>query len=253
MPIASVNIQSSSTTLDKSGRSSLKNMTDLQDVNEIEVVSEIESSVNSNNNNKSDTPEQYVYFRDKGNSLSIEVETKILEEAPQYSNVPSISPSSNVPIIVKNAVTDHVYCNIDETIAKGNAGSCAGAGNRFMSDSIELDLDDPLLTSSFIKKNDHHNVYETSSSTHGTEQTSGKQIPSISSSSSTGTQVTSIELKNVLNVVAFQKNNNNATLKQPVSIAPALRQDTMIDTALDLDSLDGIMGNSIQLKAQHIE
>jgi hypothetical protein len=127
-----------------------------------------------------------------------------------------------------------VYSNIDETIAKSGA-----AENRFMSDSIELDLDDPLLTSSFIKKNDPQNVYETSSSTHG--QSSGKinNIPSISSSSSTGTQVTSIELKNVLNVVAFQKNNNNVAIKPPVSISNLGRDETMIDTALDLDSLDG--------------
>lgn len=224
LPVASVNIQSTSTTLDKNAKSSQKNTTDLQDVNEIEVMSEKENSLNSNNN-KIDTPEPYVFFREKASCLNVEVESK-MEEAPQYSNVPSISPSSNVPIIIKNAAADHVYSNIDETINKNIA-----VGNRFMSDSIELDLDDPLISSSFIKKTDPQNVYETSSSSIHDGQSS-------TSKSTGGTQVTSIELKNVLNVVAFQKNNSN--IKQPVSMAPAqLRQETMIDTALDLDSLDG--------------
>lgn len=232
LPVASGNIQStsSSTTLDKSVRTSQKNISDLQDVNEIEVVSEKENSLNSNinNNNKNDTPEPYVYFRENAKTcLNVEVESK-LEEAPQYSNVPSISPSSNVPIIIKNAAADHVYSNIDETINKNIV-----VGNRFMSDSIELDLDDPLISSSFIKKTDPQNVYETSSSSIHDGQSS-------TSKSTGGTQVTSIELKNVLNVVAFQKNNSNIAIKQPASMAPAqLRQDTMIDTALDLDSLDG--------------
>lgn len=238
LPIASVNIQLTAS-LENSVRTSRNKSTDLQDLNEIEVISENESSINNNNNNtSSDTAaEQYAYFRDKINSLNIEVDSKI-EETPQYSNVPSISPSSNVPIILKNAASDHVYSNIDETVSQSNNAG----GNRLMSDSIELDLDDPLLTSSFIKKNDAQNVYEASIGADG--QTSSKMnIPSISSSSSTGTQITSIELKKVLNVVAFQRTNHNQTTKQPVLIAPTLRQetmiDTMIDTALDLDSLDG--------------
>lgn len=182
-----------------------------QDVNEIEVMSENENSLNNNNNN-SDAAEQYVYFRENPKPLNIEVDIKI-EEAPQYSNVPSISPSSNVPIILKNAASDHVYSNIDETVTL----SYSGTGNRFMSDTIELDLDDPLLTSSFIKNNQPQNVYDASSSSAHEGQSSKMMIPSISisSSSSTGTQVTSIELKNVLN--AFQ------------------RQETMIDSPLSLD------------------
>lgn len=226
LPVASVNIQPPMTF--ENSRSSHKNTVDGQDVNEIEVISENDSSINNNDD---------MYYRDKPKSLNIEIDTKI-EEAPQYSNVPSISPSANVPIILKSAASDHVYSNIDETVAQSLTG------NRFMSDSIDLDLDDPLLSSSiFTKKNDQQNGYDTSlSATHGTDGQSSSSkiiIPSISSSSSTGTQITSIELKNVLNVVAFQKTNHNMNVKQPISIAPALRQETMIDTALDLDSLDG--------------
>ena len=79
-------------------------------------------------------------------------------------------------------------------------------------------------------------------------------MPSISSSSSTaGTQITSIELKNVLNV-ALQKAQvtpKTDAIKtaqgSSVAVHTANRQETMIDTALDLDSLDGSsIGNNSQ-------
>lgn len=246
LPLASVNVQSSST-FDKRSRSSGGNMTDSQDINEIEVISEHENILN--NGSSSD----HMYYREKASSsLNVEVEKKSGDSSQNvYSNIPSASSSkstSNVPNILKNAAADHVYSNIDETVAvNGN-----GAGARFLSDNLDLDLDDPLLTSSFVKKkeipnNQQQNVYNTSStSSHGgglpnanDSQSSKINLPSVSSSSSTnGTQVTSIELKNVLNAVALQKSNHQVA-EPSLPIGPAQRQETMIDTALDLDSLDG--------------
>lgn len=236
LPLASVNVQSSST-FDKRSRSSGNN-TDSQDINEIEVISEHENVLN----NGSST--DHMYYREKSSSSInvVEVEKKSGDSSQNvYSNIPSASTSkstSNVPNILKNAAADHVYSNIDETVAvNGN-----GAGARFLSDNSDLDLDDPLLTSSFVKKkeipnNQQQNIYNTSTSSQGLpndSQSSKINLPSVSSSSSTnGTQVTSIELKNVLlNAVALQKSNHQVT-------EPTSRQETMIDTALDLDSLDG--------------
>jgi hypothetical protein len=177
------------------------------------------------------------------------VESVMVEEKAQdmsqnvYSNIPPTSPS--VPNILRNAATDHVYSNIDETISS--------AGNGYMSDNLDLDLDDPLLTSSFIKKkekpnNHHQNIYNTSSSTADTSMPNKINIPSISSSSSTtGTQITSIELKNVLNVV-LQKTNQAPNEVKSSSVAQSSLRQTMIDTALDLDSLDGSsIGNNSQV------
>lgn len=245
LPLASVNVQSSST-FDKRSLSSSKNLADSQDINEIEVISEHEN--NLNNGSSTD----HMYYREKSNSSihNVEVEKKTGDSLQNvYSNIPSASSSkstSNVPNILKNAAADHVYSNIDETVAvNGNS-----AGARFLSDNLDLDLDDPLLTSSFIKKkeipnNQQQNIYNTSASSHGgagalpnDSQSSKNNLPSISSSSSTnGTQVTSIELKNVLNAVALQKSNHQVT-EPSLPIGPTLRQETMIDTALDLDSLD---------------
>lgn len=256
LPLASVNVQSTST-FDKRSRSS-GNMTDSQD--EIEVITEQENNNNNINNinNVNSTPSDHIYFREKSNNaVNVEVnEKKASGDISQnvYSNIPPTSPpssssSSNVPTILKNAAADHVYSNIDETVAVN------GTNARFLSDNLDLDLDDPLLTSSFIKKkeipnNQHQNIYNTSSSSHvggvvvsnvNDSHSNKINLPSISSSSSTnGTQVTSIELKNVLSAVALQKSNQVAVVVEPtLSIGPALRQETMIDTALDLDSLDG--------------
>jgi hypothetical protein len=156
-----------------------------------------------------------------------------------YSNIPPSSPS--VPNILKNAATDHVYSNIDETITS--------VGSGYMSDNLDLDLDDPLLTSSFVnKKKEKPNnqiIYNTSVSSE--IHNINKAIPSISSSSSTtGTQITSIELKNVLNVV-LQKSSQSVDAS-PAIVPPTSLRQTMIDTALDLDSLDGSsIGNNSQV------
>jgi hypothetical protein len=250
LPLASVNIASTST-FEKRTRSS----TGSQDINEIEVASEQENQ--NHKINGTTTATEFMYYQHENPSpLDGEAEKKKPVNASQnvYSNIPS-SPSSNFPNILKNAASDHVYSNIDETVTVNGGG---GASVRFLSDNSDLDLDDPLLTSSFIKKkeipnNNQQNIYTSnSSSSHGVphvgepSQSSKMILPSISSSSSTnGTQVTSIELKNVLSAVALQKNSNNKQDQAQISsssipIGPALhRQETMIDTALDLDSLDG--------------
>lgn len=154
-----------------------------------------------------------------------------------YSNIPPSSPS--VPNILKNAAADHVYSNIDETIT--------GMGSSYMTDNIDLDLDDPLLTSSFSKSNKekpntNQLIYNTSvSSEMQPNNSANKAISSFSSSSSTtGTQITSIELKNVLkNVVLQQQAPAMAIESSPAILSPSSLRQTMIDTALDLDSLDG--------------
>lgn len=180
----------------------------------------------SNNNNNSNTTNN-----NSNNNNSTDTTQNV------YSNIPPTSP--NVPNILKNAASDHVYSNIDETV---------NGGNGYIS-TLDLDLDDPLLTSSFIKKKEIPNnsnsqsVYNisTTSSSSVPIETNKIILPSISSSSSTtGTQITSIELKNVLNAVALQKSNQLPEVL-PV-FGPALRNETMIDTALDLDSLDSQVG-----------
>lgn len=206
-----------------------------QDLNEIVSDDELNKSTGSYNN---------LRFREKSDGKINEKATTQDVSQNVYSNIPPTAP--NVPNILKNAAADHVYSNIDETkaISKNNNG--------YMSDNLDLDLDDPLLTSSFIKKkekpNNHQSIYNTSISTDTPQIAKKINLPSISSSSSTtGTQITSIELKNVLNVV-LQK-TNQASVEVVASTAPpaSLRQ-TMIDTALDLDSLDGSsIGNNSQV------
>lgn len=154
-----------------------------------------------------------------------------------YSNIPPSSPS--VPNILKNAAADHVYSNIDETIT--------GMGSSYMTDNIDLDLDDPLLTSSFSKSNKekpntNQLIYNTSVSSEMQPNNPNKAISSFSSSSSTtGTQITSIELKNVLKNVVLQQQAPAMAMesREPAILSPSSLRQTMIDTALDLDSLDG--------------
>lgn len=169
---------------------------------------------------------------------NVAIEIEKIQQPPDvsqnvYSNIPPTSPS--VPNILKNAAADHVYSNIDEAISSGTG---------YMTDNLDLDLDDPLLTSQFInsKKRDKPNNHQIVPL--DTSNSNKIILPSISSSSSTtGTQITSIELKNVLNVL--QKTQVTPNVEMKPSTVPALRQDTMIDTALDLDSLDdGSIGNN---------
>lgn len=204
------------------------------DLNEIVSEDEHKKSTSGSYNN--------LLFRENSDGS---IQEKAAPDVSQnvYSNIPPTSPS--VPNILKNAAADHVYSNIDETIK--------GAGNGYMSDNLDLDLDDPLLTSSFIKKkekpNIHQNIYNTSSIPDPSPNVNKSILPSISSSSSTtGTQVTSIELKNVLNVVLQKNNQAPVENKSSTVVAPSSLRQTMIDTALDLDSLDGSsIGNNSQV------
>lgn len=213
----------------------------MQDLNEIVSENSITTSgtVSMEKNNKLMTPgNSYnnLPFRDVVNENDDEKKAKTVDVQQQnvYSNIPPAASSPNV--ILKNASSDHVYSNIDETVN----------GNGYIS-TLDLDLDDPLLTSSFIKKKEIPNisnpqsVYNISTTSSNAETNSKIILPSISSSSSTtGTQITSIELKNVLNAVALQKSSQLPEVL-PV-FGPALRNETMIDTALDLDSLDSQVG-----------
>jgi hypothetical protein len=269
LPLASVIVPSTSSTstIDKRTRLSQSNITsvssinDVQDVNEIVPESSSSVSINIVNNNSSTSSGNIIdqqkhgsynnlLYRENANESETEKGKKRSGGGSSgadvtqnvYSNIPPSSPA--VPSILKNAASDHVYSNIDETV---------NGGNGYIS-TLDLDLDDPL--DAFIKKkeipnsNNQQSVYSistSSSSSHAlpidSAHTANKMIlPSISSSSSTtGTQITSIELKNVLNAVALQKSSNQIN-EVPVTIGPALRQETMIDTALDLDSLDSQVG-----------
>lgn len=247
LPLASVIVPSTSSTstIDKRSRLSQSNITSTSTINDIQDVNEIvsESSLSSNNVNiidqqKNGSYNNLLYRAENANEVETEkVKKKSTADVTQnvYSNIP---PSPNVPNILKNAASDHVYSNIDETV---------NGGNGYIS-TLDLDLDDPL--DAFIKKkeipNSNQSVYSISTSSAmpiDSTSTSNKMIlPSISSSSSTtGTQITSIELKNVLNAVALQKSSNQIN-EIPVNIGPALRQQTMIDSSLDLDSLDSQVG-----------
>jgi len=205
-----------------------------QDLNEIVSEDEHKKSTSGSYNN--------LLFRE---STDVAVEEKVVQDVSQnvYSNIPPTA--SSVPSILKNAAADHVYSNIDEA----NISSVSNGYS--LSDSLDLDLDDPLLTSSFIKKkekpNIHQHVYNAPSAADSSPNANKLILPSISSSSSTtGTQITSIELKNVLNVV-LQKTNQAPTEPKPSTVAPSSLRQTMIDTALDLDSLDGSIGNNSQV------
>lgn len=234
VPLASVAIPSTST-VDKRLRASQSSMNEMQMTQDLnEIVSEDEhkkSSTGSYNN---------LLFRESSQGA---VEEKVVQDASQnvYSNIP---PTSRVPKVLKNAASDHVYSNIDDT-------NISSAGNGYsLSNNLDLDLDDPLLTSSFIKKkekpNNHQYVYNAPSAETLTN-VNKPILPSISSSSSTTgqSQITSIELKNVLNVV-LQKTNQVPTETKSI-VAPSSLRQTMIDTALDLDSLDGSIGNNSQV------
>lgn len=231
LPLASV-IVPSATTIDKRLRMSQQSMNDLQtsqDLNEIVSEDELKKSMSGSYNN--------LLFRDNSDAT---IDEKTVPDASQnvYSNIPPTSPS--VPSILKNAASDHVYSNIDETIKGGKNG--------FMGNNLDLDLDDPLLTSSFIKKKEKPNMHQAIYNAADTPLNASKLIlPSVSSSSSTtGTQITSIELKNVLNVV-LQKTNQAPVEAKPTVVPPASLRQTMIDTALDLDSLDGSSIGSSQV------
>ena len=136
IPLAAVIVPS---TIDRRLRVSQSSMSDPQDLNEI---------VSDEEHNRKSASGSYnnLLFREAPEVTIVE------EKAPDvsqnvYSNIPPTSPS--VPNILRNAATDHVYSNIDETISS--------AGNGYMSDNLDLDLDDPLLTSSFIKKKEKPN------------------------------------------------------------------------------------------------
>lgn len=223
IPLASVIVPS---TIDRRLRVSQSSMNEQQDLNEI---------VSDEEHNKKSKTGSYnnLLFRESTEVTIVEEKAPDVSQNVVYSNIPPTSPS--VPNILKNAATDHVYSNIDETISS--------AGNGYMSDNLDLDLDDPLLTSSFIKKKEKPNTIYNASL-----PADKMNIPSISSSSSTtGTQITSIELKNVLNVV-LQKTNQAPSEVRSSTVAPASMRQTMIDAPLDLDSLDGSsIGNNSQV------
>lgn len=274
LPLASVIVPSTSSTstIDKRMRMSQSNITasDIQDVNEIVSESSMTngtstSNINNNNNNNISEQQQQqqkhlssggsynnLLYRENSNEINLDEKNskKTTADVSQnvYSNI-NIQPTSpNVPSILKNAASDHVYSNIDETV---------NGGNGYISSlDFSLDLDDPL--DAFIKKKENipnnsnqqsvYSISASSASNHAipidshSSSNSKMILPSISSSSSTtGTQITSIELKNVLNAVALQKSNQIIN-ELPLTIGPAIRQDTMIDTALDLDSLDSQSG-----------
>ena len=285
LPLASV-ISPSSSTIDKRAlRASQSSMSDLQihsmtDMSPDDELAMSGSGADIKSNNTVNGSYNNLLFRENSSNLSSAINDVDIqrrksgnygEMAPSasailndkmtenvYSNIPNSVPtptSPPIPNLLKAGATDHVYSNIDETISRGKVGG----GGGYMSDS--LDLDDPLLSSSFIKKkekpnnnNQHNNIYNTTAVVTSHNETN-KVLPSISSSSSTaGTQITSIELKNVL-TVALQKSQvtpktNDATKAaqgSSVAVHTANRQETMIDTALDLDSLDGSsIGNNSQ-------
>lgn len=201
-----------------------------------------------------------------------------------YSNIPNTSiPNNSTP-------EHHVYSNIDEEkiitkktkIKPKNLPSFPPDGNTiptFMSN--DLDLDDPLQCS-FIKDGDNlppspplppiipNSDTIPKQSIYNTSECPKIILPSISSSSSTtNTQITSIELKSVLNVFnanqgESDKQTPNASSNSLMSLQSSspvnnpsstlsssrlrlLQDTTMIDTALDLDSLDGSsIGNNSQ-------
>jgi hypothetical protein len=147
LPLASVTVPTTST-IDKRLRMSQSSMNDLQmsqDLNEIVSDDEHKKSMSGSYNN--------LLFRENADVTTSE--EKVAKDTTQnvYSNIPLTSPS--VPTILKNAATDHVYSNIDETKTKSGA-------NGYMSDNLDLDLDDPLLTSSFIKKKEKPNIHHQS-------------------------------------------------------------------------------------------
>ena len=89
LPLASVNVS----TFDKRSRSSGNgNLTDSQDINEIEVISEHENILN--NGSSSD----HMYYREKASSSSnVEVEKKSGDSSQNvYSNIPSASSSKSM-------------------------------------------------------------------------------------------------------------------------------------------------------------
>lgn len=216
---------------------SQQSMNDLQtsqDLNEIVSEDELKKSMSGSYN--------HLLFRDNSDAA---VDEKVVPDLSQnvYSNIPPTSPS--VPSILKNAASDHVYSNIDDVSNE----TIKSIKNGYMTDNLDLDLDDPLLTSSFIKKKEKPNNHQAIYNAADTPLNASKLIlPSVSSSSSTtGTQITSIELKNVLNVV-LQKTNQAPVEAKSTVVPPASLRQTMIDTALDLDSLDGSsIGNSSQV------
>lgn len=286
LPLASATSPSSSTIDKRALRASQSSMSDLQihsmtDMSPDDELAMSGSGANIKSNNTVNGSYNNLLFRENSSNLSsaindVDVQRRKSgnygEMAPSasailndkmtenvYSNIPNSVPtptSPPIPNLLKAGATDHVYSNIDETISRGKVGG--GSGGGYMSDS--LDLDDPLLSSSFIKKkekpnnnNQHNNIYNTTAVVTSHNDTN-KVLPSISSSSSTaGTQITSIELKNVLNV-ALQKAQvtpKTDAIKtaqgSSVAVHTANRQETMIDTALDLDSLDGSsIGNNSQ-------
>lgn len=279
LPLASVTSPSSSTIDKRALRASQSSMSDLQihsmtDMSPDDELAMCSSGTDIKSNNTVNGSYNNLLFRENSSNLSsaineVDVRRKsgnygemgpsafaILNDKMTenvYSNIPNSVPtptSPPIPNLLRAGATDHVYSNIDETISRGKVGG------GYMSDS--LDLDDPLLSSSFIKKkekpnnnNQHNNIYNTTAIVTSHNDTI-KVLPSISSSSSTaGTQITSIELKNVLNV-ALQKAQvtpkvDAAKSQGTVTVHTANRQETMIDTALDLDSLDGSsIGNNSQ-------
>lgn len=225
--------------------------------------------------------------------------------ASELMMVSSISGHENVYSNIPNDPSLHVYSNIGGGSSGGN-GNGTTAGQRhsassgsnfhqlpnsnsvsksnfsavavtavddqsllnssFITNDLDLDLDDPVLSSSFATNNKSTTIQSAASNLIdgvGSVPPPSAHLPLPPLKSSQ--PITAIEMKNVIktldpNVIIqsspttatsnSNSNNNGTTITNSFLTGSSrlrlLQESTMIDTALDLDSLDGSIGNNSQ-------
>uniref|UniRef100_A0A1Q3G1H7 Palmitoyltransferase n=1 Tax=Culex tarsalis TaxID=7177 RepID=A0A1Q3G1H7_CULTA len=256
---ASGKLSLAATTPADGGDKSAANVDEIMTASELVMVSSVSGHENVYSNVPND-PSLHVYSNigggSKGNGTAAATGQQ-RHSASSGSNFHQQLPSSS-----SNSVSKNSFSAVDELNAS------------FITSDLDLDLDDPVMSSSFASSN-NNTTKATSTSGNGTIQSAATvnnlldsvvpptaHLPPLKSSQ----PITAIEMKNVIktldpNVIIqssptttttttansnSNSNNSSNSFLTGSSRLRLLQESTMIDTALDLDSLDGSIGNNSQ-------
>lgn len=235
----------------------LQNVDEIMNASELMMVSSISGHENVYSNIPND-PSLHVYSNigggsgGNGNGTTSAGQRHSASSGSNFHQLPSSNSVSKHNFSAVAAVDDQSLLN-----------------SSFITNDLDLDLDDPVLSSSFATNKSTSATIQSAASNLmdgvGTvpPPTTHLPLPPLKSSQ----PITAIEMKNVIktldpNVIiqsspttASNSNNNgnsnnsNNTTNSFLTGSSRLRllqESTMIDTALDLDSLDGSIGNNSQ-------
>lgn len=242
-------------TMPADGDKSMQNVDEIMNASELIMVSSISGHENVYSNIPND-PSLHVYSNiGSGSSGTGNGPTSVGQQrhsASSGSNFHQQLPSSN-------------------SVSKNNFSTVAAVDElnaSFITSDLDLDLDDPVMSSSFATNTKSNSGTATIQSAavsnlldHGSVPPLTAHLPPLKSSQ----PITAIEMKNVIktldpNVIiqsspttTTTSNNSNSNMNNTTnsyltgsSRLRLLHESTMIDTALDLDSLDGSIGNNSQ-------